>query len=77
MSDLLLSLEGQDLERALNEIEEIADVNDNDINRLKGEDFDVGQFIGAVSFIQWFLVSVHVWNSHGCLKFTKNFPKWR
>ena len=71
MSELFLNLEGQDLERVLNEIEENVDVNDNDINRLKGEDFDIGQFIGAVSFIHWFLVSVHVWNSCGCSKFPK------
>jgi len=36
------------LDRVLKEIEENADVNDNDINLLKGEDFNVGQFIGAV-----------------------------
>jgi len=55
--DLFLSLEGQDLERALNEIEENADVNDNDINLLKGEDFNVGHFIGAVSCDYWSVVS--------------------
>jgi len=48
LSELFLSLEGQDLDRVLKEIEENADVNDNDINLLKGEDFNVGQFIGAV-----------------------------
>ena len=71
MSGLFLSLEGQELERVLNEIEENADVNDNDINSLRGEDFDVGQFIGTLSFIHWFLVSVHFWNSHGCSKCPK------
>ena len=35
------------MERVLTELEEDTDVNDNDINLLT-EDFDVGQFIGAV-----------------------------
>ena len=73
-SELFLSLEGQDLERVLNQIEETADVNDNDINLLKSEDFNVSQFTGAVFHNHWFLISVHVWNPHGCSKLPKNSP---
>lgn len=51
LSELVLSLEGEDLERVLHEIEENTDVNDNDINLLNAEDFNVGQFIGAVFYI--------------------------
>ena len=77
MSGLFLSLEGEDLERVLSEMEENADVNDNDINLLKGGDFNVDQFLGAVFCIHWCPVSVHVWKSCVSSKLPKNSPLWR
>lgn len=51
LSELFLSLEGNELERLMNEIAESCDVNDNDVNLLNTEDFNVDQFIGAVFYI--------------------------